>query len=108
MTTKDLTNGCNTNAQICTRLLLHSINRGRPAIDRVKSIYRIGHSVSSVYVYEDNPSAKEEYYFDKDSNDYSWDCTPGTDVGDIIDLAGNAKARPARNSASIIFSILII
>ena len=50
----------------------------------VKSISRIGCSVSiDESVYEDYSHAKVEYFYDE-NNDYSWDLTFGTDEGDGI------------------------
>ena len=73
----------------------------------VKSISHIGRSASiDESFYKDDSHAKEEYYYDE-NNDYSWDCTFGTDEGDSIWLI-TPKNNPPGTVMSILVMILII
>ncbi|KAL7551935.1 hypothetical protein ACHAWF_015158 [Thalassiosira exigua] len=81
--------------------------RGRPPLNAIKSISRIGRSVSVDETVYEEPHDRDdagEYYFD-DNNDYSWDCTFGTEEGNGIWLNLND---PPGSIMSVIVWILIV
>mmetsp|Transcript_18763 Transcript_18763/g.30651 ORF Transcript_18763/g.30651 Transcript_18763/m.30651 type:complete len:412 (+) Transcript_18763:25-1260(+) len=91
-----------------TRTISSDNVNGRPAM-KINSIARIGRSssVSIDQTFDDADHNEEEeyyYYFD-DTNDFSWDCSFGTEEGDGIWLNKND---PPGVMMSIIVWILII
>lgn len=80
---------------------------GRPAMNQVKSIARIGRATSASL----DGSAAEgpnddqcQYYFD-DTNDFSWDCTCGTREGDGIWL--NTTDRAGLLMSALVWIVIV-
>mmetsp|Transcript_26604 Transcript_26604/g.56215 ORF Transcript_26604/g.56215 Transcript_26604/m.56215 type:complete len:422 (-) Transcript_26604:94-1359(-) len=85
----------------------NTTNGGRPGINKIKSIARIGRSSSASInqsfddaVYNNDEGAKKDEYYYDDTNDFSWDCTFGTQENHGIWL--NTKDPPG-----YIMSILV-